>query len=178
MTFKTLSSEIIYQGRIFDVRRDFVRLPDRNTVQLDIVEHNGAVTMLPLDATGSIWFVRQYRHAAGQNFLELPAGTLDDNELPEVCALREIREEIGMSAQHLRKIGEFYLAPGYSTEYMFIYLATGLRPDPLENDADEFLTTEQIPVKKAFQLAVTGQIQDCKTLATLFLARPYLKSHF
>jgi ADP-ribose pyrophosphatase len=177
MTYKTLTSEIIYRGRIFDVRQDLVRLPDSNSVQYDIVEHKGAVTMLPLDATGLIWFVRQYRQAAGRVILELPAGTLDVNEKPEVCAQREIREEIGMSAQRLHKIGEFFLAPGYSTEYMYTYLATGLHPDPLENDADEFLTIEQIPAKQAFKLAESGVIQDCKTLATLFLARPYLNSY-
>ncbi|MFU8772126.1 MAG: NUDIX hydrolase [Anaerolineales bacterium] len=177
MMYKPLSSEIIYQGRLFDVRQDIIRLPDSNSVQLDIVEHNGAVTMLPLDSQGTIWFVRQYRHAAGRDILELPAGTLDHNEKPEICAQRELREEIGMSAQNLHKIGEFYLAPGYSTEYMYVYLATGLHPDPLENDADEFLTTELIPVKRAFELADSGAIQDCKTLATLFLARSYLSAH-
>jgi ADP-ribose pyrophosphatase len=177
MKFETLSSEIIYRGRIFDVRRDFVRLPDSKSVQLDIVEHSGAVTMLPIDSQGMIWFVRQYRHAAGDEILELPAGTLDKDEEPEICAQREIREEIGMSAQQLQKIGEFFLAPGYSSEYMYVYLATGLRPDPLENDVDEFLTSEQIPVKRAYELAKSGMIQDCKTLATLFLARPYLSSY-
>jgi ADP-ribose pyrophosphatase len=178
MKFETLSSEIVYRGRIFNVRRDFIRLPDRNSVQLDVVEHSGAVTMLPIDSQGLIWFVRQYRHAVGADILELPAGTLDNDEEPEICAQREIREEIGMSAQQLLKIGEFFLAPGYSSEYMYVYLATGLLPDPLENDVDEFITTEQITVKRAYELAETGAIQDCKTVATLFLARPYLVSYF
>lgn len=178
MKFKTLSSKKIYQGRIFDVRHDIVRLPDNNSVKLDIVEHNGAVTLLPLDANGFIWFVRQYRHAAGLEILELPAGTLDGDEKPEICAQREIREEIGMSAQNFQKLGEFFLAPGYSTEYMYVYLATGLNPDPLESDSDEFLTIERVTVQQSFNMAESGLIQDCKTLATLFLARPYLSSSF
>jgi ADP-ribose pyrophosphatase len=106
--------------------------------------------------------------------LELPAGTLDEQELPEVCAHREVREEVGMSAGKLVNIGEFYLAPGYSTEYMYVYLATGLQPDPLEMDEDEFLEVEQMPIKELYDLAERGQIQDGKTLAALFLARPLL----
>jgi ADP-ribose pyrophosphatase len=175
MSFETIISEKIYQGRVFDLRRDQVRLPDGQQVQLDIVEHSGAVTLLPLDEEGFVWFVRQYRHAAQEEILELPAGTLDEAEEPETCALREVREEIGMAAGRIQKIGEFYLAPGYSTEYMYVYLATDLRPDPLQADFDEFLSIERIPLEQAFKLAESGEIRDGKTLATLFLARPYLK---
>jgi ADP-ribose pyrophosphatase len=174
MTFKTLSTESIFQGRIFNLLQDLVRLPDGKQVRMDIVEHGGAVTLLPLDDQGFIWFVRQYRHASKQELLELPAGTLDEDEAPEVCAHREIREEIGMSAQHLQKIGEFYLAPGYSTEFMIVFLATGLSPDPLQADADEFISVEKIHLDQVFQRAETGEICDAKSLAALLLARPHL----
>lgn len=174
MPFEIIFSEQVYRGRVFDVRRDQVRLPDGQPAQLDIVEHSGAVTLLPLDEAGFVWFVRQYRHAAQEEILELPAGTLDEAEEPETCALREVREEIGMAAGQIQKIGEFYLAPGYSTEYMYVYLATDLRPDPLQADSDEFISIERIPLDQAFKLAESGEIRDGKTLATLFLARPYL----
>ena len=157
---KILHSKIAYRGRAFDVRQDTIELPDGRSAQLDIVAHSGAVTILPVDQSGQIWFVRQYRHATGKLLLELPAGTLEVGEQPEVCALRELREEIGMACKHLQKAGEFYLAPGYSTEYMYIFKATGLYSDPLPGDPDEFLSIEKIPLEQAFQMAVKGEIQD------------------
>ncbi|MGQ9833937.1 MAG: NUDIX domain-containing protein, partial [Candidatus Villigracilaceae bacterium] len=98
MVFERLHSEIIYPGRAFTIRRDRVRLPDGRTTNLDIVEHIGSVVILPLDEEGRLLFVRQYRHAAGLDLLELPAGTLNGDEAPEACARREVREETGMAA--------------------------------------------------------------------------------
>jgi ADP-ribose pyrophosphatase len=174
MSFETLKSETVYRGKAFDVRRDLIRLPNGNQTWLDIVEHPGAVTLVPVDAGGQIHFVRQYRHSAGGVILELPAGTIDPGEEPEACALREVREEIGMSASRLEKIGEFFLAPGYSTEYMHVYLATGLQPSPLPGDEDEFIKIEIMPYDNAIELIAAGIIQDAKTLAALLLARPHL----
>jgi ADP-ribose pyrophosphatase len=177
MAFETARSEIVYQGRVFDVRRDQVRLPNGRLSTLDIVDHPGAVTLLPLDSEGRLWLVRQYRHSVGMDLLELPAGAMEEGEPPEACAYREVREEIGMSAGQLQKIGQFFLAPGYSTEYMYIFLATDLQSDPLDADEDEFLSVETIPVQEVYRLAETGVIQDSKTLAALFLARPQLESY-
>jgi ADP-ribose pyrophosphatase len=118
--------------------------------------------------------VRQYRHATKQELLELPAGTLEPGEEPEACARREAREEIGMAARLIQKIGEFFLAPGYSNEYMRVYLAIDLTPDPLKGDDDEFITVERIPLEQAYNLAESGEIRDGKTLAALLLAKPYL----
>ena len=174
MKYQTLQSEPVYQGKAFRVRRDQVRLPDGQAARLDIVEHIGAVTILPLDADGRIWFVRQYRHAAAQELLELPAGTLEPGEPPEACARREIREETGLAAGELRKLGEFFLAPGYSTEYMHVFLATDLHPDPLPGDQDEFLSVEAHLAGEVFEMIARGEIQDAKTLAALLLARAWL----
>ena len=175
MRFKTLLSEKMYQGRAFDVRRDEVEPPNGKTSKLDIVEHVGAVTILPIDADDNIWFVRQYRHPAGIEILELPAGTLEPNEDPLACAQREIQEEIGMAAGKLEKIGEFFLAPGYSTEYMYLYLATDLSSSALPQDEDEFLAVEKYPVNQVLEMAQTGQIQDAKSMAAFFLAEPIFK---
>jgi len=174
MLIETIARETIYRGRAFNVRRDEVRFPNQHTMHLDIIEHVGAVTILPIDSEGRILFVRQYRHATGKELLELPAGTLDVGELPENCALREIREETGFAAGKLIKLGEFFLAPGYSTEYMVVYLATELHPDPLPGDQDEFITLEPIPIELAYSLALNGEIQDGKSLAALLLARPQI----
>jgi ADP-ribose pyrophosphatase len=177
MTFELLGSEKTYQGRVFDVRRDRVRMPGGKQAEVDIVDHPGAVTLVPVDAQGRVWMVRQYRHAAGVELLELPAGTLGPAETPEACARREVREEIGMAAGRLEKIGEFYLAPGYSTEFMYVFLATELSPDPLQADEDEFLSVETIPLEQLLQMAGSGQIRDGKSLAALFLLRPTIKEH-
>lgn len=172
--FETITSSHVYKGRAFDVRSDRVRLPNGAETTLDIVEHSGAVTIVPIDEQNRLWFVRQYRHAAGLILLEFPAGTLEAEEDPAYCAAREIREEIGMAASQLEKIGSFYLAPGYSSEFMHVYLARGLSPSPLQGDADEFLQVETIPLHKVIEMARHGKIQDGKTLAALFLALPHL----
>jgi len=169
MTFETLSSEITYQGRAFTVRRDQVQAPDGQILKLDIVQHIGAVTILPVDELGQVWFVRQYRHATGKNLLELPAGTLTPGELPENCAAREIREETGMGARTMVKLGSFFLAPGYSTEYMHVFLASDLYPDPLPGDEDEFLSVEKVPLEHVRDLVRSGEILDSKTLSALYL---------
>lgn len=175
MMFELIKSEVIYPGRAFTIRRDHLRLPDGRTTKFDIVEHHGSVVLLPVDANGNLIFVRQYRHAAGLDLLELPAGTLDEGEKPEDCARREIREETGMAAGKLEDIGGFYLAPGYSTEYMYVYLATDLRYDPLEADADEFLQIERIPIQRALEMAQKGEIPDAKSLAAFLMAKPELE---
>jgi ADP-ribose pyrophosphatase len=175
MAFELIESETVYPGRAFTVRRDTLRLPDNRETRLDIVEHVGSVIILPLEADGHLLFVRQYRHAAGLELLELPAGTLDEGEIPEECAKRELREETGMAAGRIDSLGGFYLAPGYSTEYMHVYLATDLHNDPLEADADEFLTVESIPVAEALKMCENGKIPDAKTLAAFLLARKYLE---
>src|SRR5664280_1745834 len=175
MQFKLLNSKIVYPGHAFTIRVDTLRLPDGREAQFDIVEHIGSVIILPMDAEGNLLFVRQYRQAAGMELLELPAGTLDLNEAPEACARREIREETGMAAGKMEHLGGFYLAPGYSTEYMHVYLATDLHPDPLEADADEFLTVEYYPIARAFEIARAGEMPDAKSLAALLLVQSALE---
>ena len=121
-----------------------------------------------------VWFVRQYRHPAGIELLELPAGTLDADENPAECAARELREEIGMAAESLVEIGSFFLAPGYSTEYMYVFLARELSPAPLAADEDEDLAPERIEAGRALEMVRDGSFQDAKTIAALHLVRRYL----
>jgi len=177
MPFEFIKSEPVFQGRAFKIRRDSLKTPDGRETKYEIVEHNGSVIIIPIDELGNLLFVRQYRHAAGMDLLELPAGTREGNEPHEVCAAREIREETGMAAGKLERIGNFYLAPGYSTEFMAVFLATELTHNPLEADADEFLELEKIPINKAIEMAEKGEMPDAKTLAALFLARTYLKKY-
>ena len=174
MPFELIRSETLLQGRAFKIRRDYLKTPDGRETRLEIIEHGGSVVLIPIDDDGNLLFVRQYRHAVGEDLLELPAGTRDGDEPFEECAAREIREETGLQAGKLQKVGEFYLAPGYSSEFMVVFLATGLKDNPLDADDDEFLQVEKIPLKKAIQMAEQGDIPDAKSLAALLLAKPYL----
>lgn len=179
--YKTIHSETVYSGKVFKVRVDQVQLDTGKVIKLDIVQHNGAIVIVPLDQEGNLWFVDQYRHAAGETLIELPAGTLEDQEDPLSSAQRELREEIGMAASRLTHLGEFYIAPGYSTEYLYIYLAEDLTPDPLPHDEDEMISVVKVPIGEVFQWVKEKKIRDAKTLAALLLAQPYLvekgKSH-
>ena len=174
MTFETEFTQTVFEGSVFSVRQDRVLYPDGRRVQMDIVDHHDAVTILPVDGEGQIWFIRQYRHAAGKELLELPAGVAEAGEAMEVSALRELREEIGMGAKNMEKIGGFYLAPGYSTEYMHVFLATDLYPAPLPGDESELLSVEKVEARQAVHLAESGGLDDSKSLITLFWARPLL----
>ena len=178
MPFELISSEVLVEGRAFKVRRDTLKTPDGRQTKLEIVEHGGSVVLLPIDSEGNLLFVHQYRHAVGRDLMELPAGTRDREEPFEECAAREIREETGMEAGRLLKIGGLSLVPGYSTEFMAVFMATELKENPLQADEDEFLQVEKIPLKQAIEMAEQGRIQDAKSLAALLLARRHLEKYF
>jgi ADP-ribose diphosphatase len=177
MPFELIKSETLLQGRAFKVKRDYLKTPNGDETKLEIIEHGGSVVVVPIDNDGNLLLVRQYRHAAQQELLELPAGTRNEQESFEECAAREIREETGMEAGKLQKVGDFYLAPGYSTEFMAVFLATDLKHNPLEADFDEFLQVEKISVKKASELFQSGKMLDAKSLAAWLLAKPHLEKY-
>jgi 8-oxo-dGTP pyrophosphatase MutT (NUDIX family) len=177
MPFEFVSSEVLLQGRVFKIRRDTLKTPDGREAKYDIIEHGGSVVIVPIDKDGNVLFVRQYRHATGRELLELPAGTRDGEEPFEECAAREIREETGMEAGKLQKVGEFYLVPGYSSEFMAVFLATDLKDNPLDKDEDEFLELEQIPVKEVNAMFERGEVLDAKSLAAWLLARSHLEEY-
>jgi ADP-ribose pyrophosphatase len=174
LTFKKISSEIAYRGRVFNVRHDVLQGANGRQIVYDTVVHNGAVTMIAVDAEGQILLVRQYRHSAGKRLLELPAGTLNDGESPEACAQRELREEVGMAPGSLTKLAEFFLAPGYSTERMWIFLARDLRPEKLAGDEDEDIEVERMTLAQCIAAIHSGEIEDAKTVVGIYLAQEHL----
>lgn len=174
MNFKAMGRETIYSGRVFHVEKVQLQLPTGEIRAYDLVNHPSAVVLVPLDSTGHILFVRQYRVGADEELLELPAGLLKESEDPDVAASRELQEETGMAAGKLTRLGGFYASPGYSSEYMHIYLAADLYPAPLEQDDDEFIQLEAVPAAKALEMARCGNIRDSKTLASLLLAEKFL----
>lgn len=175
MSVEIISSSVEFNGKIFDIQVDRLRLASGHEMRFDYLVHPGAVTLVPLDGQGRIWFVRQYRHAVGAELLELPAGTLEPDEPPEDTALRECREEIGMRPGKLEHIGGLYMVPGYSSEHMQIYLATELEPDPLPADQDELLEITQLPLDQVRTQLHDGRIQDAKTVAAIALSLPRLE---
>ncbi len=172
--FEILGYEPQYRGHAFDVAKVQVRLPDGRVRFYDLVEHRDSISIVPVDAQGRILFVAQYRIGAGQELLELPAGVMEDGEEARACAEREIREETGYAAREWIELGQFYLAPGYCTERMMAFLARDLYAAPLHPDVDEFLRLRVLSIEEAYAMAQRGEIRDSKTLAALFLARPYL----
>lgn len=175
MEYHLLGKQSVFHGHAFDVELVSFRLPDGKERTYDLVNHRGSVTLVPVDDQGRLLFVSQYRLGAGAALLELPAGVLEPDEDALEGAGRELREETGMAAHHLEKLGEIYLAPGYCNEHMVIYLASGLYPAPLPADADEFLSLQAIPVVEAYRMAQAGELMDGKTLAALLLAKSHLQ---
>ncbi len=174
MDFKVINKKRVFHGHAFDVELVTFHLPDGQERTYDLVSHRGSITLVPVDEQGRLLFVSQYRLGAGTTLLELPAGVLEPDEDPLEGAGRELREETGMAAREILKIGEIYLAPGYSSEHMVIYLARDLYSNPLPADVDEFLSLEAIPIEEAYRMATTGRFTDGKTLAALLLAKSHL----
>ena len=176
MTYRTRYRETQYSGPVFNIVKVHLQLPDGRDRAYDLVEHGDSVTIVPVDDHRNVYFVTQHRVGADGLLLELPAGVLEEGEDPLVSARREIREEIGMDAKELKPIGGFFLAPGYTDEYMTVFLGTGLYPSPLEPDEDEFLNLVTMSVDSVYQKALAGEIQDGKTLAALLLAMPLIRN--
>ncbi len=170
MRTRVTASEIIFRGRVFELRKDQLIYEDGRESSVELVVHPGAVALIPIDEQQQIWFVRQYRHAAGGELLELPAGTLEPGEPPRQCAERECQEEIGMFPGKLEHLGGFFQAPGYSTEFLEVYLASELRPSPRPPDVDEAIQVEKLSLGRVAELIEKGELRDAKSLAALTLA--------
>ena len=170
----TIGTKRIYEGNIINVRVDTVRMPSGRDATREIVEHSHAVCIVPIDNEGNVVLVRQYRKPAEDALLEVPAGGVEDGEISEEAVLRELQEEIGYTADHLEHLSSFWVAPGWATEYMHAYLATGLRESRLDGDEDENIEVVRLRFDEAVSMLKTGEINDGKTIAALLLAQPLL----
>lgn len=164
-----IASESIYKGRIFDVRIDTIREGDVE-YKREIVVHRGSAVIVPVFEDGTVALVRQYRHAAGKYLLEIPAGGVEDGETPETGAKRELEEEIGVTAANVELLTEFYVSPGFLTEKMYVFLATGLTETSQNLEIDELIEIERLTFPAVFDLIRSGGIEDAKTMAGLILA--------
>ncbi len=157
---------------MLNLRLDTVEFADGRRFQREVVEHGEVVGVVPLDEAGRVLLVRQYRLPAQQVTLEIPAGGVDAGEMPEEAAQRELREETGHRAGRLRRLGGFYVSPGYCSEYIHVFLATELSssPDGSGPDADEEIVVERMPLGQALALVESEQIRDAKSIIGLLLA--------
>jgi ADP-ribose pyrophosphatase len=167
---KTMESTLVYSGKIVTLRVDRVLTPNGKYAMREVVEHPGAVCVVPMIGNDVI-LVEQYRHPAGQILLEIPAGKIEDGEDPEQCAIRELQEEVGYEPSQLRKVAEFYTSPGIFGELMHLYLASELVPHTTTCDEDEFLRIKRIGIDEAYSLVVNGTIKDAKTIVGLLMAK-------
>jgi ADP-ribose pyrophosphatase len=179
-----VSRTVVHAGRYMTIERDLAVVKEGSTSERDIVIHPGAVVIAPLDADGRLLFVTQFRLPAGGALLELPAGTLDLHdgriENPLVAAHRELEEETGWRAGSMERLGGFWSAPGFSTEYLTLYLATDLRPateNRLAPDADEDLRLSRIPWRDAVAAVEAGVIEDAKSIAGIMMLARRLETN-
>lgn len=175
LTESTLSSELVYDGQIIRLYIDEVALINGHHKRREVIRHNGAVAIVPIDAGGNVVLVRQFRYAAGRVLLEVPAGTLEPDEAPEACAARELQEEAGYRPGKLERLGGIYAAPSYTTEYIHLFMATELQASRLEVDDDEFLEVYPLPLDEVIRLIEAGEIRDGKTISGVLLARERLR---
>ncbi len=159
------ASRIAHDGFV-RVRVDDVRYGSGREGAVEVVEHPGSVTVIAVDGEDRLLLVRQYRHPAGRDLLELPAGTLDAGESPEACAERELQEETGYRPGRLERLGGFFLAPGYCSEYQHVFLATELAESRLEGD-EEAIHLERVSLDEALRLVASGGIEDAGTAGAL-----------
>jgi len=171
-----LRQRLFYKGRKFNFEVNSLRLPNTSEGEWECIRHPGGALAVPVTADGQLILVRQYRFAAQGRVLEFPAGTLEPNEDPLVTIQREIQEETGYRAHKWQKLGEFFLAPGYSDEIIYAYLAQDLEKleTPLAQDADEDIETVLFTPEKLEKAIVEGEPVDAKSIASFFLVRPLL----
>ncbi len=167
---RVLSSRRIHEGRICALREDTVQLANGNTALREIVEHAPVVAIVPIDESGDVILVRQYRLAAEEALLEVPAGLVDPGEDLEAAAQRELQEETGYRAASLRRLAGFFASPGFCTEFIHVYLAAGLTESPLAGDDDEDITVERVSLAEGVRLVEAGIIKDAKSVAGILLA--------
>jgi ADP-ribose pyrophosphatase len=164
-TPEVLSTNVLHRARIFAIIEQALRLPSGRTVVRQMVQHLGAVVIIPLLEDGRLMLIAQYRFAVGETLLEFPAGTLEPGEEPLQCARRELLEETGYRADHWRALGITYPSPGYCDEKQYLFVASGLMPDHAAGDDDEIIEVKRLTVREVERAIADGALVDAKSIA-------------
>lgn len=172
---KTVSSKVVYTGRIVTVKQDIAKLHNGNEVYREVVEHPGGVTVIPIDEDGNVVAVRQFRYPFKKETLEVPAGKLEYGEDPLDCAVRELSEETGITAGRMISLGSIYPSPGYCSEILHIYLALDLHYGQAHPDENEFLNVLKVPLEEFTNMVMRDEVRDAKTVVAVLKAEKYLK---
>ena len=167
---EVLEKRRVFKGRVVDLSVERVRLPNGHICELEMIRHPGAAAVVPVDSSGNVFLIRQYRHATGGFLLEVPAGKLDAGESPETCAAREVQEETGCRAGRLEPLGWIWTTPGFTDEKIWLFLAGELTPAAQQLQDDEVLSVERLPLHEAVAMALGGEITDAKSIAALLRA--------
>ena len=173
---KPIKSRIVFKGEFLELYHDQVLLPNGEIGNREYINHPGAVCCLPILPNGQIALIKQYRYAVKKEMIELPAGKLDRNEIPEACALRELEEEIGYKAETLTLLTNIHPAIGFANENMWLYLAENLVKTELNLDSDEFLELIPTKLEEAVEMIWNGNITDVKTIIGLLWAQRIYKT--
>ena len=168
---KTISSEMIYKGKILNLRKDLVETIGGKVSEREIVEHSGGVTIAAITDDNRMVMVRQFRKPAGKVILEAPAGKREKDEDPLKTAIRELKEETGYTASSIKFLTKFYSSVGYSEEIIYIYLCRGLTPGETEFDENEAIDIALYGVDELCEMAVNGEIEDSKTIIAVLMAK-------
>lgn len=170
-----IEGETLYDGKILRLARDKVILENGNTAYREVVRHNGGACIVPVTKDNEILFVKQYRYPFSKVIMELPAGKLEINEQPEVCAKRELREETGAIGE-VEYLTEIYPTPGYSSEIIYIYAAFNVEIGSLSLDEDEFIDVVKVDINSALEMVKNGEIKDAKTIVGILLVADRIKA--
>lgn len=173
---KTLTSKLVYEGQITRLRVDTVRMPSGRESTREVIEHSECVAIVAVDSDDNVLLVRQFRYAVGKELLEVPAGGIDPGEGPAEAVRREMQEETGYRPGKVERLGGFYSAPGFCTEYLHLYLATDLTPSRLYAEDTEIIRLEQVPIDEIRGLITSGRIEDAKSIAGLLTYLEYRKT--
>jgi ADP-ribose pyrophosphatase len=166
----------VFTGRVLQVNVEDVRLPNDHLAKLEMVHHPGGAAIVALDDMGRVCLVRQYRHAANGYIWEFPAGKIDNKEPPLQTAQRELEEEAGRRAREWRSLGDFLPSPGFLTEVVYLFLATGLTEVSNRLEASEVLEAHWLPFDEVLRMAHSGELRDGKSLAALLRAAAYVQN--